>query len=159
MKIIRKAVICIVLTCVWLVLNETADAQTIAAGIAISILCVWLSGRLLGFDYAETFVLPLFPLLKYAAVFIKEVYVAGVKTSINILRGTASLCIVQVTMDKRIKRPFLQNIVANSVTFTPGSVCLAQENGKLTVLCLTPKDSEAPSKKFENLVIPMEKER
>ena len=159
MKIERKAAVVALLTCVWLVLNETATIPNIAAGIVISMLCLWLSGRLLGFDYAEAFSLPLLPFLKYAAFFIKEVYVAGIKTSINILRGATALCVVHITMDERLQNPFLQNIVANSVTFTPGSVCLAQEGRSLTVLCLTQKDSEAPSEKFEGLVIPMERKR
>ena len=158
MKIIRKAVVCSLLTCVWLILNETVNVQTVALGIAISILCVWLSGLLLGFDYAETFSLSPLPFIKYAVILIKGVCVAGTKTTVNILRGNFSLCVVQVAMDKRITHPFLRNIVANSVTLTPGSVCLAQEDGQLTVLCLTAEDSKTPSENFESLVLPMKKE-
>ena len=158
MRMIRKVGGCILLTCVWLVLNETVNVQTIALGIALSIFCVWLSGLLLGIDYAEIFSLSPLSSLKYAIVLIKEVYVAGIKATINILRGNIAPCIVRVTMDTRVKHPFLRSIVANSVTLTPGTISVDQKDGELTVLCLTPEDGEAPSEKFENLVIPMKKE-
>ena len=158
MKIIRKVVVCVILTGIWLVLNEKIDVPTVALGIAISILCMWISGRLLGFDYAEIFSLSPLPLLKYAVILIKDVYVAGIKATVNILRGNISPCIVQITMDPRIKNPFLRSIVANSITLTPGTITIKQHEGELTVLCLTPEDSESPSEKFESLAIQMKKE-
>ena len=158
MKIIRKAAACIILTCIWLILNEKLDVQTVALGIATSILCIWLSGLLLRFDYAETFSLSPLSSLKYAIILVKEVYVAGMKATLNILRGNVVPCIVHITMDTRIKHPFLRSIVANSITLTPGTITVEQLEGELTILCLTPEDSEAPSEKFENLAIPMKKE-
>ena len=158
MRTIRKVVGCILLACVWLVLNETVNVQTIALGFVLSIFCVWLSGRLLGIDYAETFSLSPLSSLKYAIILIKEVYAAGIMATIDILRGNIAPCIVQITMDTRIKHPFLQSIVANSITLTPGTITIDQKNGELTVLCLISAYGEAPSEKFENLVIPMKKE-
>ena len=158
MKIVRKAAACIILTGIWLILNEKLDIQAVVLGIAISILCIWLSGLLLRFDYTEAFSLSPISTLKYAIILVKEVYVAGIKATVNILRGDIAPCIVQITMDPRIKHPFLRSIVANSITLTPGTITIEQSGGELTVLCLTPEDSEAPSEKFENLAIPMKKE-
>ena len=158
MRMMRKVVGCILLSCVWLVLNETVNVQTIALGIALSSFCVWLSGLLLEIDYAEIFSLSPLSSLKYAIVLIKEVYVAGIKATRNILRGNIAPCIVQITMNTCIRHPFLQSIVANSITLTPGTITIDQKHGELTVLCLTPEYGEAPSENFENLVTPMKKE-
>ena len=158
MRVIRKAVSCIVLTCVWLVLNEKIDIQTIVLGVFIAVLCTWISGLLLGFDYVEVFSLSPLYFLKYAVILMKEVYLAGIKATANILRGNVTPCIVRITMDSRIKHPFLRSIVANSITLTPGTITIKQNEEELTVLCLTPEDSEAPSEKFENLAMQMKKE-
>jgi Multisubunit Na+/H+ antiporter, MnhE subunit len=155
---IRKIVICIFLTCVWLVLDESITLQSAILGFAISVLCVWISEVLLGFDYADTFALSLLPLLKYMVFLIKEIYVSGVKVTANILQGKAAPRVIQTTIDDKIQHPFLKHIVANTLTLIPGSIVIDQENEDLTILCLTSEDGDELFKKIQKHVLTMKKE-
>ncbi len=145
-------------TCIWFILSEGQGGLiNISIGIAISYFCLKISSNLLNFDYSKTFYLPVTKVLKYFFYMIFAIYKAGILTSYCIITNKADPTFIDITIDKRIENPFLQHIIGNSITLTPGTITISNQEGKLKVLCLhhNPSD-ESPSAPFEERMLKLQ---
>ncbi len=143
---------------IWFILSEgQGGIFTFLFGIVLSYICLNLASDLLDFNYADMFYIPVSKALKYFFHLVIAIYKSGIITSYCIITNKANPIFLEVKLDKRIKNPFLQHIIGNSITLTPGTITINNKNGKLTVLCLhhTPSD-ESPSAPFERQMLQMQ---
>ncbi len=140
---------------VWLVMNETLSFVSIGLGILVTVACLWTTNRLLGFRYSQVFFLPPLNLLQYLAFLFKEIYRNGIRATIMIIKGDAKPNFVTFRIHKDIKNEFLHNMLASSITLTPGTVTVENKKGVFTVLSVHAEEKN-PQDAFEPLLLSLE---
>ncbi len=135
-KFLHKVSIVFVLTCIWIILNDKLSVQNILTGILASCLSLYATYRLVGFEYVKIFYIPIRKVLKYAFFMLKEIYIAGIYATYYILTGKTHAKFIHCKIDSKIKNQFLKQLVGNSITMTPGTITVVNDDGKLIVLCL-----------------------
>jgi len=129
-------VIVLALTFVWIILVESLSFIAIAAGVAISIICVFFVKKYLPFEKIKGVnfnKLVTYPFFLLGQIFSSSIYVSRI-----ILFG-AKTDILEVKTN--IKNDSLRIMLADSVTLTPGSLLLELKDEKMTILWLRPKDA------------------
>ncbi len=120
----------------WLVVNNGFSIFNIIIGIALCALSIFVSGKLLELKYIKEFYLPFFATVKYIFFMFYSIYKAGFQATYMILKGDVSPIFTDVKINKEIKNTYLHNIIANSVTLTPGTITIDSNNGDIKILCL-----------------------
>ena len=125
------------LTVAWLILVESISIVQIAIGFAASIICVICFYRF--FDLGKFANINLWRLLLYLFYLIGQIYVAGIKAIILVIKG-AAVDIVKV-------RTIAENdlfivLLANSITLTPGTISLEITGNEISVLWLREVDAD-----------------
>ncbi len=144
-------------TCIWVIINDGIGLYNYFLGIIVSILCLYISSKLLGFDYVKTFSLPAFPMIKYLFFMFISIYKAGFITTYRIITGKIAPTILDFHIDPSINNVLLHHIIGTSITLTPGTITIENVDKKLKVLCLHfEKDEELPSVQFEKHLVKME---
>ena len=122
----------------WLILTENFNVANIFIGAAVSALCVYafrvwlpLPGLLLNVRFIK--------LIRFPFSLIKQIYIAGINAIKIIFTGADSEII---TIGTDLKDTFLQTVLTNSITLTPGSVSLNLDDGRITILRLKRKDEK-----------------
>jgi len=129
----------VVLTCIWLILVESFSWFAIGSGVLISVVCTMLCRKLMPLEPVNQ--VKFSRLLFYPFYLIGQIYIQGFLVIKMILSGVR-VDIVEVKTG--LKSEFLQAILINFITLTPGSVPLGIEGETLTVLNLgSAKDEEA----------------
>ncbi len=159
MKWFCRVLAVLVFAFIWIVINDGFSLTNIILGVAMGTLSIVASNKLLGFEYATAFYLPPIKLLLYVLFMIKEIYVSGMIVTLKIITGKKNPGFVQVSINKKIRNPFLHNVIAASITLTPGTITVDNDNGKLTVLCLDAKKNGQPAKGFEEHLLGFEKSK
>ena len=151
----------ILLTGTWIILSESISITTIISGAVISILCLFISVRMLPVQKIKNVKLLRFSI--YLFYLIGQIYFSAFKVIKLIFTG-AVVNVVDVKI--KITNKFLQTILANSITLPPGTISLNLNNDTITVLQLNkkkydPSDEEAESSaikgKFEKMLLKMQK--
>jgi multicomponent Na+:H+ antiporter subunit E len=136
--------IIILLTIVWIILNERLTILTAVAGIVISVCCVGFCNWLLPFPELKT--IKLFRLALYPFYLIGQMYLAAFNSIEMILKGAD---VVVIDIKTKISNHFLQTILANSITLTPCSISLDLKDDTITVIWLKGKTKASKDSKNE----------
>lgn len=133
----RRVILSILLTFIWCVLNEQFNIATILSGIFVSFITFFLL-RLIQPDIKKTYSYNIsgIRLIFFIFVVFKEIYVSAYKAIKHILKNEINPQFVATST--RIKRPWLQALIANSITLTPGTVTIHLHEGNYTILWLYP---------------------
>ena len=136
-KTSRRMNIGILLTFIWCVLNGNFDIPTILGGIFVSFITFFLL-KLIQPDVKKTYTydISVFRLIFFIFIVFKEIYVSAFKAIKHILKDEINPQFVSTS--SRIKRPWLQALIANSITLTPGTVTIHLHEGNYTILWLYP---------------------
>jgi len=122
----------IVLSIAWVLLSENISIAIIITGIIISICCVLFSFQFLPVE--RTANINLFRLVIYLLYLAGYIYIAAFNSIKLVFKG-ADVNIIEVKT--KISKNFLRNILAISITLTPGSISLDLNNDIITVLLLS----------------------
>ncbi len=152
LKLLRETFVILLFTGFWIIINDGSDFFHFFLGLLVSFGCIFVTNRLLGFDYVDTFALPILRTIKYFIFTFASIYISGFGITYRIITGKISPNFVEVEIDKRIQNPFLHHIIGNSITLTPGTITVDNKNGQLVVLAIDESVTE-PSKPFEKLLI------
>ena len=129
----------LLLTVMWLILNESITVQTVIIGLLVSGACVFLCRRLIPMERVGS--VSLFRLFIYFLYLIWQIYLAGFAAIRIVLTGAH----VEVVVIKTgICNRYLKTLLANSITLIPGSVTLDVKDDCLTVLWLTRQSAGRP---------------
>ena len=153
----------ILLTLVWVVLVESFSVFSIIAGIAISTFSVLIFRHFLPLQKYTEF--RFFRFIAYLFFLFGNIYVSAIKTIMLIFKETS---FDTITLETRLSNPFLQTMLAASITLTPGTISLDVKDNTITVLFLKETSQsleesrisvEATKDKLEKLLLKAEKER
>ncbi len=156
LKKINMITIPILFVVIWIVMNDSLNPVGIVVAVIVTAFSIYLSSYLLNFSYVKAFTLPLLSFMKYTAFLAGQVFMSGISATYMILTGDIKPGFVKCKIDKRIKNPHLQNIVASSITLTPGTITVDKDEENLIVLSLH-CDEKNPNAAFEPLLIEIEK--
>lgn len=127
--------IIILLTLIWIILFEYFTPFIFVSGLFVSIMVVLFTDKfLLKGNYEYSYVIGFGTLLRYGIRLIIEIYVAGVAVIPTIIKGDADVEIVRV--ETKLKDELLIDILANSITLTPGTVSVDKIGNQLLILNL-----------------------
>lgn len=159
--IVENKEVIVLLSLVWLILFEDITAFIVLSGILMSILVVLFTDRfLLKGNYEHSYMISLGTLAKYTVLLVYEIYLAGMDVIPNILTGKADVQII--TCETKLKDELNIDILANSITLTPGTVTVEKKGTTLQVLALNaPAEGEDPRsvipESLENVLLKYEK--
>ncbi|SDJ61323.1 Na+/H+ antiporter subunit E [Alkalibacterium thalassium] len=133
--IVDNKEVIILLSLVWLILFEQFTIGVALSGVLMSILVVIFTDRfLLKGNYEHSYMIGLGTLAKYVFRLIIEIYLAGIDVIPNIISGKADVQII--TCQTKLTDELLIDILANSITLTPGTVTVEKKGSTLQVLAL-----------------------
>lgn len=133
----RRVILGILLTFIWCVLNEKFNLVTILSGILVSIVTFFIL-KLIQPDVKKTFTynISALRLVFFLLIVFKEIYVSAFKAIGHILKNEINPQFVATS--SKLKRSWLQALIANAITLTPGTVTVHLHEGNYTVLWLYP---------------------
>ena len=133
----KRVVLILLITLIWLTLNEQFNIPTAAGGLLVSIVTLYLL-KVLQPPTSKTFnySIGLFSLIKYLIFVILDIYRSAYRAIIHILKSEVNPQFVATST--RIKKPWLQALIANTITLTPGTVTVHLNDGEYTILWLYP---------------------
>lgn len=159
--IVDNKEILILLSLVWLILFEELTIFTVVSGIISSVVVLVFTDRfLLKGNYEHSYMIGLGTLAKYAFRLFVEIFLAGMDVVPNIITGKADVQII--TCETILTDELLIDILANSITLTPGTVTVEKKGSTLQVLALNaPAIDEDPRAviplKLEDILLRYEK--
>lgn len=140
--------IIILLTIIWIILFEYFTPFIFASGLLIAVLVVLFTDRfLLKGNYEHSYVIGFGTLIRYSIRLIVEIYLAGVAVIPTIIKGDADVEIVRV--ETKLRDELLIDILANSITLTPGTVSVDKIGKQLLILNL---NAQAPDEDRRELI-------
>ncbi|SFC51922.1 multicomponent Na+:H+ antiporter subunit E [Alkalibacterium subtropicum] len=142
--LVQNKEVIIILSVVWVVLFEELSFATLFVGLLMAVLVVLFTDRfLLKGNYEHSYMIGLFTLFKYALRLLVEIIMAGIDVIPNIITGKADVQIIQC--ETKLKDELLIDLLANSITLTPGTVTVEKSGSQLRVLALNApaKDEDA----------------
>ncbi len=123
----------VLLTAVWVGLNESTHPLIILSGPIVAFAAVYFSNRfVLKGDYAQLYHIGPWTLLKYTVYLIFQVYTAGFAAMWRLVTGKVNLDIVHIRTE--LENDFHIALLANSITLTPGTVTVEKRGRDLQVL-------------------------
>ena len=125
-----------IFTIIWVILTENLSFWSIGTGHILSIICVYICGKLLRFERISN--INYWRLFLYVFYLIGQIYIAGIAAIKLIVKGAKTDIVVIYT---EIDNDFLKVLLANSITLTPGTLTLELKDDRLTVLWLRSKTS------------------
>lgn len=155
---LRRFLLLVLLILIWCILNASFSLQTVATGSIASIITLFVKQAVQPtstkvFSYMTS---P-FVLIKFFLIVLYNIYISTFRAIKDILQGNINPQFVSTTT--KIKKPWLQALIANAVTMTPGTVTVDMSGHTYTILWLYPKSiREKDIKKhviqdFENALI------
>lgn len=123
----------VLLSAVWIALNESLSWYVVASGPVVAVTAIYFSDKfVLKGDFAGTYRIGPWTLVKYTAYLVSQVYVAGFAAMYRLARGSLNLDIVHIHTE--LDSEFHISLLANSITLTPGTVTVDKQGRKLDVL-------------------------
>lgn len=149
-KLKNNILLSLVLVAIWVVLNGTVTLATVLTGMVMAAVTIMLLAMLHPHqsDLYDYHISPL-TLVLFLAVLFKNIYISAFKTVVNLVRGRIDPKFVTVTT--RIHRPWLQSLIGNAITLTPGTVTVHLAKNRYVALWLCP-ESEDPEQIREALL-------
>lgn len=121
----------------WVILNGKWTLEIVVFGLVIAAVMYAFICRFMDFSWRKDIrILKCVVLvLEYAAVLVKEIFVANVQTTRFILSGNKNHpVLVSFRTDLRTKTARV--VLANSITLTPGTITVSLEENEYVVHCL-----------------------
>ena len=121
----------IALTGVWIILMEQVSWQNAAIGMFMSMLCSHFIGKFLNFEEIRNvnfYRLATYPVWLLGRIYMDALYL------IKMILTDAKWGITTYRLE--LDNESLRNILADSITLTPGSVFLEREGENITLLCI-----------------------
>jgi multicomponent Na+:H+ antiporter subunit E len=129
----RYARTIVILTALWLILNERMSAVDIVTGAAIAAIAVLLTNRLvLRGSFRSAYPLRIRFALLFGLRLVVAIYVAGVQALRAMLSGTVRARVI--TVHTTLRSNFGIAMLANAITLTPGTVTIERDGETLRVL-------------------------
>lgn len=139
-EILDNKEVIILLTFIWIILFEHFTPFILISGILVSIIVVLFTDQfLLKGNYEYSYIIGFGTLLRYAGRLFVEIYLAGIDVILTIVKGDADVELVQV--ETKLRDELLIDILANSITLTPGTVSVEKMGSQLLILNL---NAQAP---------------
>lgn len=143
-----------VLSFIWMMLFESFSIPILISAVIVSVLVVVFTDRfLLKGNYEHSYIIGLGTLFKYGIRLVIEIYLAGIDVIPTIIRGDKDVEIVRT--ETKLTDELLIDMLANSITLTPGTVSVEKKGNQLLILNLNAlqKDEETRA------VIPLKLEK
>ncbi len=133
----KRVYLALLITLIWCVLNEKFNIATLLTGIIVSIVTLFLL-KILQPPTSKTFNYStgVIGLIRYVFFVFIDIYKSAFRTIKHILKGEINPQFV--ASSTRIKKPWLQALIANAITLTPGTVTIHLNDGEYTILWLYP---------------------
>ncbi|MDD3027789.1 MAG: Na+/H+ antiporter subunit E [Erysipelotrichaceae bacterium] len=140
-KLKNNILLSLVLVAVWIVLNGNFTLPTVFTGMVMAVITIMLLAMLHPHqsDLYDYHINPL-TLALFLAVLFKNIYISAFKTSVNLIKGRIDPKFVTVTT--RIHRPWLQSLIGNAITLTPGTVTVHLAKNRYVALWLCPESED-----------------
>lgn len=123
------------LTFVWILLYEEITPFVLLIGVLSSVLVVLFTDQfLLKGNYEHSYLIGLGTLIRYAGRLVIEIYLAGWDIIPTVIKGDEEVEIVEV--QTKLTDELLIDILANSITLTPGTVSVEKKGRLLYILNL-----------------------
>lgn len=127
----------------WMILSGKTDLFHLALGfISVLIVCVWTAPLMFqGFHSPGRRIKEHFAFFPYALWLFYQIIIANFQVLKLALSSNLSEDIKPsvITFESGLKRDISKFVLANSITLTPGTVTIKEEDGKFWVHCLTPQ--------------------
>ncbi len=129
----------------WILLNGRVTLEIVLFGIGIAAIVYLFCVKVLGYHpkHEKRLIKRLGLYIVYTAVLLWEILKANGQVMRTILRPGAeyvpAIVRVRVPLEKEVSRVFL----ANSITLTPGTVTVDEQDGEFLVLCLDKASAES----------------
>lgn len=147
-ELIDNKELIILLTIIWIILYENFTIFILISGMFIALFVVLFTDRfLLKGNYEHSYVIGFGTLLKYVGRLVVEIYLAGIGVIKTIIKGNANVEIVHV--ETKLKDELLIDILANSITLTPGTVSVEKLGSQLLILNL---NAQGPGEDRRDLI-------
>jgi multisubunit Na+/H+ antiporter MnhE subunit len=138
----------LLLTVIWVILYEHFSLFILISGLLISILVVLFTDQfLLKGNYEYSYVIGYGTLIRYISRLIVEIYRAGIGVIPTIIKGDADVEMVRV--ETKLTDELLIDILANSITLTPGTVSVEKLGNQLLILNL---NAQGPNEERRELL-------
>ena len=128
----------ILLFCLWLVLNGRISVQTVVSGLLIAGAVFFLMRKTVGYTAEKErqllLCVPFFTV--YLAVLVAEIIKASLSVMFFCLKKGAKPDPVMVEFRSGLESSFANELLANSITLTPGTYTVFQEEDRFAVHCL-----------------------
>ncbi len=149
-KIKNNVLLSILLVAVWVVLNGSYTFTTFLTGLVMALITIVLLAMLHPHqsDLYDYHISPA-RLILFLGVLFKNIYISAFKTVINLLKG--NIRPEFVTVETKIKSPWLQALIGNAITLTPGTVTIHLSSNKYVALWLYPSTTDDQEIKKELL--------
>lgn len=142
-RVHKTIVLSVTLAALWLILSGHYNALMLALGAGSVVLCVWLSHRLGVDDEVHPAHFHLLPLLRYWAWLLGQIALSALDVARRVLTPSLPIDPVVVTLPVAQTTEMGRTTYANSITLTPGTVCLDLEEHTLRVHALTAQGASA----------------
>lgn len=146
---------------IWIILNGRVTVEILIFGLLVSAAMMLFICKFMDYSLKKELWLfkNIFHLLGYALVLIVEI----LKANFCVMRLTFSsryeIEPVMVTFESPLKSKFLNVILANSITLTPGTITASMEDGKFSVHCLDKELAEGlDDSVFVHLLLKLDRE-
>jgi len=154
-KVIKYILLIIVFSLIYIVLRERIDLTLFLAGCVLALLALLISDRfLLDKKYVDIFKVKIPRFVGYIFFLLYRIFVSGARAAVLTVSGKAKHEFF--TYRSELDDDFKLNLLANSITLTPGTVTVNREGSDLLVmqLCKAAKKYDITDiKKFEKLLI------
>lgn len=143
----------VLLLLTWIILFESFNVFVLLSGIVSAVIVITFTDLfLLQGSYDSEYLNNIWVMIRYLAYLLYEIFVAGFGVIPNIISGKSDAS--YVSCQTKLTDDFLIDILANSVTLTPGTVTVEKEGSTLRILALDiPQAGEDP-----RLVLPLKLE-
>lgn len=139
MILIRRFIVVLIFTSIWIIFVESLSPVFIAVGIAASVACLYFSkvylplGKIDDINFAK--------LIFYPFYMIWQIYAGGIYVIKIILAGQR---VDFVEVNTEIKSETLRVILADSITLTPGSILIELTDSRILIVWLRKKSDPNP---------------
>ncbi len=143
----------------WIILNGRVTTEIVVFGVVISLFLYVFSYKCLGYSPRNELIflknLPL--IIEYLLLLIKEVILSTITMAGLIFNMRDVPEPVIVHFSTRLKSEFLQVILANSISLTPGTITVRLRDGEFQVHCFDKSMAKGINdSKFVHLLLKME---
>jgi len=140
----------ILLTCIWCILNAKLNLFHVLFGLFISVLTLVLVKLLQPYqNKTYTYTISIDRLIVFILFVLVDIYISSFDTIRHLIKNEVNPQFVATST--KIKRPWLQALMGNAITLTPGTVTMYLNDGNYTVLWLYP--TTIRQKEIKRLII------